>query len=94
MKQEERNLPLSTVAMVFGGLSIPLAFAIHLVSLAFVLGVLALAFGLWGDRTRSAHLLRYTQASVGRARKGWKMGAIGMGCSVVMWILWSSNALL
>jgi hypothetical protein len=94
MKQEEHNLPLSTVAMVFGALSIPLAFAVHLVSLALVLGLLALGFGLWGDRTQARHLLRYTPTSVNRARKGWKMGAIGTGCSLLMWMLWASNALL
>ncbi len=94
MKQEERNLPLSTVALVFGALSIPLAFVVHLVSLSLVLGVLALCFGLWGDHAQSKHLLRYTPASIGRARKGWRMGAIGTGCSLLMWILWASNALL
>lgn len=94
MKQEERNLPLSTVALVFGVLSIPLAFAVHLVTLAFVLGVLALGFGLWGDRTQTRHLLRYTPKSVARARKGWKLGAIGTGCSLLMWVLWATNVLL
>ncbi len=94
MKQEEKNLPLSMVSLVFGGLSIPLAFARHLVSLALVLGVLALVFGLWGDRQQAKHLLRYTVASAKRAKLGLKLGAAGVLCSLVMWILWATNALL
>lgn len=94
MKQEERNLPLSMVAMIFGGLSIPLAFARHLVSLAVVLGVLAIAFGLWGERKNARHLLRYTKASAKRASRGLRLGLIGTACALVMWVLWASNVLL
>jgi uncharacterized membrane protein YccF (DUF307 family) len=93
MKQEEKNLPLSMVALVFGGSSIPLAFARHLVSLAFVLGILALAFGLWGDRQQAKHLLRYTAASIRRAKLGVKLAIVGTACSLVMWVLWASNVL-
>ena len=58
MKQEERNLPLSTIALLFGGLSIPLAFTRHLCSFAVVLGVYAMLFGFWGQRRAARHLLR------------------------------------
>lgn len=94
MKQEERNLPLSMVAQVFGALSIPLAFAVHLVSLALVLGVLAVAFGLWGDRRQARHLLGYTPRSVRYAKRGLRLGAIGTACALVMWVLWATNVLL
>lgn len=94
MEQQEKNLPLSTVAMIFGGLSIPLAFAVHLVSLAFVLSVLAVSFGLWGSRKYKLHLLRYTAHSIRRSKLGLKLGTIGLVCSVVMWGLWATNTLL
>ncbi len=93
MKQEEKDLPLSMVTMIFGGLSIPLAFARHLLSLAFVLGVLALAFGFWGDRKQEKHMLHYTAASIKRAKLGFKLAIVGTACSLVMWVLWASNAL-
>lgn len=94
MKQEERNLPLSTVAMVFGALSIPLAFVGHLCSLAVVLGVYAILFGHWGKRRARKHLFRYTEASVKRAIRGMRMGCIGTALGIVMWVLWASNWLL
>jgi hypothetical protein len=94
MKQEERNLPLSLVCLIFGALSIPLAFARHLVSLALVLGILAIAFGLWGQRKNARQLLRYTATSAKRARRGLRLGLIGTACALVMWVLWASNFLL
>ncbi|MBK9175927.1 MAG: hypothetical protein IPM46_06220 [Flavobacteriales bacterium] len=94
MKQEEKNLPLSTAALVFGVLSIPLAFVGHLCSLAVVLGVYAILFGLWGQRRARKHLFRYTEASVKRATRGMRMGLIGTGCGIVIWLLWASNWLL
>lgn len=94
MKQEERNLPLSTVALVFGGLSIPLAFARHLCSLALVLGVYAMLFGFWGQRRAAKHLLRYTTKSVKRARLGMRLAMIGTICAIVMCVLWATNWLL
>ncbi len=93
MKQEEKNLPLSTVALIFGGLSIPLAFARHLVSLALVLGVLAIAFGYWGSGRSARHLLRYTASSSSRAKWGFKLGLIGTACALVIWVLWATNSL-
>lgn len=94
MKQVELNLPLSLVSLVFGGLSIPLAFARHLVSLALILGVLALVFGYWGRRRNGRHVLKYTAKSVKRAQLGFKIGLVGTICSVIMWVLWASNVLL
>lgn len=94
MKQVEKNLPLSLVCLVFGVLSIPLAFAGHLVSLAVVLGVLAAGFGFWGKRKAEKHLLRYTAVSIKRAQRGFRFGLIGTGCAIVMWVLWASNVLL
>jgi hypothetical protein len=94
MKQEELNLPFSLAALIFGALSIPLAFARHLVSLAIVLAVLALILGYWGKHLNERHLLRYTAKSAKRAAFGFKLGAIGSVCAVLMWVLWASNALL
>lgn len=94
MKQEEKNLPLSTVALVFGTLSIPLAFARHLCSLAVVLGVYAMLFGFWGQRRAAKHLLRYTAKSVKRALWGARLAIIGTLFAIVMWVLWASNWLL
>lgn len=93
MKQEEKDLPLSMVTLIFGALSVPLAFARHLVSLALVLGLLALAFGLWGERKQAGYLLRYTAKSIRRSRMGFKLAATGTACSLVMWLLWASNVL-
>lgn len=81
------------VTLIFGGASIPLAFARHLVSLALVLGVLALLFGFWGDRKQAKHLLRYTATSVRRAALGFKLAIAGTASAVLMWALWASNAL-
>ncbi|MBK8227968.1 MAG: hypothetical protein IPK70_12455 [Flavobacteriales bacterium] len=94
MKQDERRLPLSTVTLVFGALSVPLAFAGHLCSLALVLGLYAIAFGWWGQRRARKHLLRYTAASVKRSRLGMRLAFFGSGAAIVMWVLWASNALL
>ena len=94
MKQEERNLPLSTVALILGGSSIPLAFARHLCSLAVVMGVYAMLFGFWGQRRAARHLLRYTARSVQRARWGARLAVAGTVCGLLMWLLYASNWLL
>ncbi len=94
MKHEEKNLPLSTVVLVFGGLSIPLAFARHLCSLAVVLGIYAMLFGFWGQRRAARHLLKYTASSVKRARVGTRLAMVGTACAIVMWVLWATNWLL
>lgn len=88
------RLPLSTVTLVFGALSLPFAFARHLVSLAVVLGVLAVAFGVWGRRRAARHLLRYTDTSIRHARTGQWMGLAGLALALVMWVLWRTNILL
>ncbi len=94
MKQEEVHLPFSTVVLVFGAMSIPLAFAAHLCSLAVVLSVYAIGFGLWCQRRARRHLLRYTAKSTSRARLGMRLGMIGGACGTLMWVLWASNVLL
>ena len=94
MKQEERNLPLSTAALVLGALSIPLAFARHLCSLAVVLGVYAMLMGFWGQGRGAKHLLRYTPRSVQRARWGARMAVAGTLFGLLMWLLYASNWLL
>lgn len=88
------RLPLSTVTLVFGALSLPFAFARHLVSLAVVLAVLAILFGAWGQRRAARQLLRYTDTSVRHARAGQRMGLAGLAFAVVMWVLWRTNVLL
>lgn len=94
MDQASKDLPLSMVTLVFGALSIPLAFARHLVSLAVVVGVLAIVFGLWGKRKQAKQLLRYTPGSIERMHLGFRLAVAGTTCAVVMWVLWATNALL
>ena len=93
MKQVTKDLPLNLVTLVFGCLSIPLAFARHLVSLAFVVGVLAILFALWGKQMHARHFLRYTPASLRRSRLGYKLAVAGTLCAVIMWVLWAKNLL-
>ena len=71
-----------------------MAYARHLVSLALVLAVLAVAFGYWGQQRNSKHVLMFTAKSVKRARLGLKLGLVGALSAVVMWALWASNVLL
>ena len=89
---QERNLPLSMVTLIFGTLSVPLAFARHLVSLALVLAVLAIVFALFGRWRARKH--SYAAGSLKRSRIGFLSGIIGAACSLVMWWLWASNILL
>ncbi len=93
MSNEPANLPLSTVAMVFGMLSIPLAFARHLVSLALVLALLGLVCALVGRWSVKRRPARWTSYSVERARIGLMTALLGVLCSVVMWTLWARNML-
>jgi hypothetical protein len=91
---EPKRLPLSTVTLVFGVLSVPLAFARHLCSLAVVLGVLALAFGLWG-RSRQGHpLRRFTERSLKHSVLGFRAAIVGTASAVVMWVLYATNTIL
>ncbi|MBL8003391.1 MAG: hypothetical protein JNL05_15665 [Flavobacteriales bacterium] len=91
---EPKRLPLSTVTLVFGMLSVPLAFARHLCTLAFVLGVLAVAFALWGRGRQGHPLRRYTAVSLKRSHLGLRAGVVGTACAVVMWVLYATNAIL
>lgn len=91
---EARPLPLSMVTLIFGALSVPLAFTRHLVSLALVLAVLAIAFGWWGRHRTKGLGLQFTANSVRRSSWGFRAGLIGLSASVVMWTLWRTNMLL
>lgn len=94
MKQPEKNLPFSSAALVLGGISVPLAFAWHLCSLAVVLGAYATALGLWGKRRAGRHLLVYSVRSTKRAIWATRLGATGLIAGIVMWILYATNWLL
>ena len=89
--KEERDLPLSMVTLVFGILSIPLAFARQLCVPALIMGVLAIGFHLWGRRKQKAR--SYTAGSLKRSSLGSKLAAVGSVCALTMWILWATNAL-
>lgn len=86
----QRDLPLSMVTLVFGVLSIPLAFARHLCVPATIMGLLAIGFHLWG-RTRGSG---YAQASLRRSLWGFRLALAGTACAVAMWVLWWTNVLL
>ncbi|QQR86472.1 MAG: hypothetical protein IPJ76_18105 [Flavobacteriales bacterium] len=88
----EKHLPLSMVTLIFGVLSVLLAFAVHLVSLAVVLALMAVAFGFWGRFRAKGR--SYSQMSLKRSRWGLRAGLVGLACSAVMWWLWASNILL
>ncbi|MCC7502883.1 MAG: hypothetical protein IT229_10160 [Flavobacteriales bacterium] len=91
---DPKRLPLSTVTLVFGVLSVLLAFARHLCSLAFVLGMLALGFALWG-RSRQGHpLRRYTESSLKNSILGFRAALVGTLCAVIMWVLYATNTIL
>ncbi len=94
MKQPEKKLPLSTAALVMGALSVPLAFAWHLCSLAVVLGVYATVAGLWGRRRATKHLLIYSATSQSYALWGMRLGLLGLVLASIMWLLWATNWLL
>jgi hypothetical protein len=89
-----RRLPLSTVTLMFGVISIPLAFIRHLCSLAVVVGVLAMAFAAWGIWYTDRHPGRYAGISVRLMRTGGLAAIVGTASAIVMWILWAGNVLL
>lgn len=88
-----RDLPLSMVTLVFGVLSIPLAFLRHLCVPALIMGVLAMAFHGWG-RWRAVRGGAYTPKSLVRSRWGLRLAALGTVCALVMWVLWWTGVLL
>ena len=93
MEGTPRNLPFSMAALVMGGLSIPLAFARHLVSLALVLAVLALVLTAWGRwRVRRAPQ-RFDPASTRRARWAGRLALVGLLVSATIWALWAAQVL-
>lgn len=91
---EAKPLPLSTVTLIFGVLSVLLAFARHLVSLALVLAILAVVFGWWGRHRVVGLGLQFTPDSIRRSQWGFRAGLIGLAASAVMWVLWRTNVLL
>ncbi|MEO8069555.1 MAG: hypothetical protein ABI599_17795 [Flavobacteriales bacterium] len=78
--------------MIFGILSVPLAFARHLVSLALVLALLTILLALFGKWLAGKRA--YGALGLKRSRIGLLCGMVGAACSVLMWWLWASNILL
>lgn len=87
------RLPLSTVTLIFGVLSIPLAFLSHLCSLAVILGLLSIAFYIW-SRFQIRRKYTYSDRSLRNMRIGGIAGIAGLVAGVVMWVLWATNVLL
>jgi hypothetical protein len=81
------------VALVFGTISIPLAFLGHLVSLSVVCALLALFAGAMGRwvLARSEH--GHTQASVSQGVWGMRLGGLGLLLAVIFWVMWSTKIL-
>lgn len=86
------RLPLSTVTLVFGALSLPLAFIRQLCVPALLMGLLAVGFYLFGRFLQPKK--SYGPRSVKRSALGFKLGKLGAFCALVMWALWASGALL
>jgi hypothetical protein len=86
------RLPLSQVTLVFGVLSVPLAFLRHLCVPATIMGLLAIAFHFWG---RSVQRKRNcSPKSVKWSGLGFKFALVGTVCAILMWVLWATNVLL
>ena len=79
--------PFRITSLVMGLLSVPLAFARHLVSLALVLAVLSLLLNGTGALLRRGSGSRTTRLA------GWS-AVLGLVSSLVMWGLWASGVLL
>ncbi len=88
-----RNLPFSMAALVIGGLSIPMAFARHLVSLALVMALVALLLATAGRRKARRSPQLFTAASVHRASQARRLALIGTAASALMWALWAGQVL-
>ncbi len=88
-----RRLPLSQVTLVFGALSIALAFARQLCVPAVIMAVLAILFNAWGG-----WMLKrgsgYSPQSLRRSSLGLKLALVGGVCAITMWVLWATNVLL
>ena len=85
------RLPLSTVTLLFGSLSIPLAFLRHLCSLGVVLGVLAIGFSIGGSFRVKRRPHQYSISSVRNLRWGGRLAAVGTIAAIAMWVLWAKN---
>lgn len=89
---DSRKLPLSQVTLVFGVLSIALAFVRHLCVPATIMAVLALLFHAWGN-----WMIKrgngYSAKSVRRSALGFKLALAGAVCGITMWVLWWTNTL-
>jgi uncharacterized membrane protein len=88
----DHRLPLSQVTLVFGMLSIPLAFVGHLCVPATIMGVLAIAFHFWGRRKRAKN--SYSEQSIKWSALGYKLALVGTLAGITMWVLWATNVLL
>lgn len=85
MKDTPRDLPLSMVTLVFGVLSVPLAPARQLCAPAAIMGVLAVAFHLWGRARQKRRA--FSPASIKRSRLGFITGIAGAISAVFFWVL-------
>ena len=90
--KEQRHLPLAQVTLVFGMLSVPLAFARQLCVPAAIMGVLAIAFHFWGRSP--ARRAGRSAASVKWSTLGFRAALVGTACALTMWVLWATNVLL
>lgn len=80
------------VTLVFGALSIPLAFARQLCVPALIMGLLAIGFYFFGRlKQRNSS---YGPRSVKRSRLGFLLALAGTASAVVMWGLWAGGVLL
>lgn len=88
---DRRALPLSTVTLVFGVLSLPLAFIGQLCVPALVMAVLAIAFHLAGRRMARRNI--YGAGSMKRSRTGFRLALAGGVCALAMWLGWATGVL-
>lgn len=93
MSEGYQHPPLSLVALIFAGLSVPLAFARHLVSLALVLGILALICAGIGHLLQRRRPDRYGTVGSQRLKWAFRLGGLGSTCAVLIWILWRQGVL-
>ena len=89
---DQRSLPLSMVTLVFGVLSITLAFARQLCAPALIMCVLAIAFHLVGRSMQRKKV--YSPGSIKRSTLGSKLALVGSVCALTMWVLWATGTLL
>lgn len=90
---DSRRLPLSVVTLVFGVLSVPLAFVRHLCVPATIMALLAIAFHAWGN-WMIARGKGYSAKSIRHSAFGFKLAMGGAACGILMWVLWGTGFLL